>query len=136
MHLIFSQISRISVAIAAVLVLAGCNGLSQVGFDTKMTLGSVSQVDRCSDFMTRAFPNSFIDVTDSHVDTDSKSAVVTVHGARGDLPATSTAYARSVAVECHFESGVLTSFRWTAGPIRLSAPNPATPSPTTPGQAR
>ncbi|HEX3851316.1 MAG TPA: hypothetical protein VHW01_10150, partial [Polyangiaceae bacterium] len=63
MRLIFSQILRIATTVGTVLALSGCNGMSAVGFDTKMTLGSVSTLDRCTDFMTRAFPNSFIDVT-------------------------------------------------------------------------
>jgi hypothetical protein len=136
MGLILRQILQIVAAAGTVLALAGCNGMSQVGFDTKMTLGSVSTVDRCTDFMTRAYPNTFIDVTGSHVDTDSKSATVAIQGTRGDVPENSPTYVRNVAVECRFESGVLTGFRWTAGPIRPSAPNPTTPSPTKPGQAR
>ncbi len=129
MRLIFSKIPRFAVATGVLLALAGCNGMSEVGFDTKMTLGSVSMVDRCSDFMNRAFPNSFIDVVNSHVDTDSQNALVTVQGVRGDVPENSSVATRSVAVECHFENGVLTTFRWIAGPFRSELPNPATPSP-------
>jgi hypothetical protein len=120
MRLILSKIFSFT-ATGTCLWLAGCNGMSEVGFDTKMTLGSVSTVDRCSDFMMRAFPHSFIDVKDSHVETDSQNATVTVQGLRGDVPATSAAYARNVAVECHFERGVLTSFRWISGPLRPAA---------------
>jgi hypothetical protein len=129
MRLIFSQILRFAAAAAALLALAGCNGMSEVGFDTKMTLGSVSTVDRCSDFMGRAFPHSFIDVVNSHVDTDSQNALVTVQGVRGDVPETSAVATRNVAVECHFENGVLTSFRWIAGPFHSAPPPPSAPSP-------
>jgi hypothetical protein len=120
---------------AALLALAGCNGMSEVGFDTKMALGSVSMVDRCSDFMMRAFPRSSIDVVNSHVDTDSQNALVTVQGKRGDVPANATAYTQNVAVECHFESGILTSFRWIAGPLRPATTAPSTTSPATSGRA-
>ena len=129
MRLIFIKILKPATAFTALFALAGCNGMSEVGFDTKMTLGSVSMVDRCSDFMSRAFPHSFIDVVNSHVDTDSKDALVTVQGVRGDVPESSAVATRNVAVECHFESGVLTSFRWIAGPFRSAAPPAATPSP-------
>jgi hypothetical protein len=104
-------------AAAGLLALAGCSRMGEVGFDTKMALGSVSMVDRCSDFMSRAFPNGDIDVVGSHVDADAKSALVTVQGVRNGVPESSP-NARSVAVECHYEGGVLTRFRWIAGPIR------------------
>jgi hypothetical protein len=71
--------------------------------------------------MTRAFPHSFIDVVGSHVDADSQNALVTVQGVRGDVPANSAAFTRNVAVECHFESGILTSFRWISGPLHPAA---------------
>jgi hypothetical protein len=125
MRLIFSQIPRFAAVAGTVLALAGCNGMSEIGFDTKMKLGSVSMVDRCTDFMTRAFPHSSIDVVGSHVDTDSQNALVTVQGVRGDVPETSTGYAHNVAVECHFESGILTGFRWIAGPLRPATTSPA-----------
>jgi hypothetical protein len=136
MRLIFIKNLKFLVPAAPLLALAGCNGMSEVGFDTKMTLGSVSMVDRCSDFMMRAFPHSFIDVVNSHVDTDSQNALVTVQGKRGDVPANSTAYTQNVAVECHFESGILTSFRWINGPLRPATAAPATTAPATPGRAR
>ncbi len=125
MRLIFSQILRFAAVVGAVLALAGCNRMSEVGFDTKMAFGSVSMIDRCSDFMTRAFPRSSIDVVGSHIDTDSQNALVTVQGVRGDVPETSTGYAHNVAVECHFESGILTGFRWIAGPLRPATTSPA-----------
>jgi hypothetical protein len=119
MHLIFRQIPRFAAAAGVLVVPAGCNRVREVGFDTKMKLGSVSLVDRCSDFMSRAFPNGDIDLVGSHVDTGMQSASVTVQGTRNGVSDNSS-YARSVAVECRFEGGVLTSFRWTAGPIRAA----------------
>jgi hypothetical protein len=48
---------------------------------------------------------------------------VTVQGVRKSVPENSR-YARSVAVECRFEGGVLTGFRWIAGPIRAATTGP------------
>jgi hypothetical protein len=119
MSLIFRQIIPFAAAAGALLAVAGCSRMSEVGFDTQMALGSVSMVDRCTDFMRRAFPNGDIDVVNSHIDTSMESASVTVQGVRKSVPETSR-YARSVAVECRFEGGVLTGFRWIAGPIRAA----------------
>ena len=116
MRLIFRQIPRFVAAAGVLLALAGCSRMSEVGFDTKMALGSVSMVDRCSDFMSRAFPNGDIDIVGSHVASDSESALITVQGVRDGVPESSPEH--SVAVECHYQNGVLTSFRWIAGPIR------------------
>ena len=124
MRLIFSQIPGFAVATGVLLALAGCSRMSEVGFDAKLSLGSVGMVDRCSDFMNRAYPNGDIDVVNGHVDADMQNALVTVQGVRKSIPESST-YARNVAVECHFESGILTSFRWIAGPIRPGAPGAA-----------
>jgi hypothetical protein len=123
MILIFRQILALAAA-GALVAVASCSRMSEVGFDTQMALGSVSTIDRCSDFMGRAFPNGDIDVTGSHIDTSLETALVTVQGVRNGVPANSP-YARSVAVECHFEGGVLTGFRWIAGPIRAATTDQA-----------
>jgi hypothetical protein len=78
MHLIFRRIPGFVTAAIAVLAVTGCSRMNEVGFDTKMGLGSVSMVDRCSDFMSRAFPNGDIDVVGNHVDTAMQSTLVTV----------------------------------------------------------
>jgi hypothetical protein len=117
MSLIFSQIHRFVTIGATALALAGCERMSEVGFDTKLAVGSVSLVDRCSDFMNRAYPASSIDITGSHVDADTENTTVTVEGVRKAVPATG-AFARNVAVECRFAGGVLSGFRWVAGPVR------------------
>lgn len=117
MPLILSRFRRFLPLIAAI-VLAGCSGgLSELGFDTKMAVGSVSLVDRCSDFMHRAYPQESITVSGTHVAADAQNMTVTVNGIRSGVLANS-AYARDVAVECRFDSGILTDFKWTAGPIR------------------
>jgi hypothetical protein len=120
MRPIFSQFQRFAVLVGAALALVGCSRMSELGFDTKLAVGSVSLVDSCSDFMHRAFPESAIDIAGSHVAADAQNALVTVQGVRSKVPANS-AYARNIAVECHFESGILTGFRWIAGPVRPAA---------------
>jgi hypothetical protein len=119
MILNFRQILGFAAIAGAVFAMAGCSRMSEARFDTQMALGSVSTIDRCSDFMRHAFPNGDIDVVGSHIDTSMESALVTVQGVRKGVPENSP-YARSVAVECHFEGGVLTGFRWIAGPIRAA----------------
>ena len=86
-------------------------------------MGSVSYIDRCSDFMHRAYPDEGITITATHMTTDAQSNTVTVTGTRSGVPETST-FARDVAVECRFETGILTGFHWTAGPLRPKAPAP------------
>jgi hypothetical protein len=119
MPLILSQIRGVVAVGAVALGLVGCDRMSEVGFDTKMALGSVSLVDRCSDFMRRAYAATAIDVSGSHVDTDAENATVTVAGVRSGVPANG-GYARNVAVECRFEGGILTGFRWLSGPVRAA----------------
>lgn len=108
---------RAGLALGVALGLAGCSDMSQLGFDAQSTFGSVSLTDRCADFMHRAFPDSPIEVSGSHVDAAMNLATVTVAATRSTVPADS-GYARDVAVECRFENGVLTGFRWTKGPLR------------------
>src|SRR5690348_6758635 len=119
MGLILIKFRWFSATAGVLFALAACSRMSEIGFDTQMALGSVSTVDRCTDFMRRAFPNGDIDVVNSHIDTSMESALATVQGVRKSVPETSR-YARSVAVECRFEGGVLTGFRWIAGPVRAA----------------
>ncbi len=88
-------------------------------------LREASLGDRCADAMKEAFPGSGIKVTNTHVTQDSAGASLTamiarVEGVRPDVSAGST-LAHDVAVECRFEENVLTSFRWTAGPLQRPA---------------
>jgi|GEM_PF-1079351 len=118
MLLISRSFRRLPAVVCTLLALAGCSGgLSEIGFDTKMAVGSVSLIDRCSDFMHRAYPQEGITISGTHLTTDLPNATVTVNAIRSGVPANS-AYARDIAVECRFENGILTGFRWTAGPVR------------------
>jgi hypothetical protein len=72
--------------------------------------------DRCADFMTKAFPGAEIHITKSTaVATSLTTIVAKVEGARTDQPPHGPP--SPLAVECRFDSGVLTSFRWTTGPF-------------------
>lgn len=118
MRSIFRPLHRFLAVAGTLLALAGCSGgLSELGFDTKEAVGSVSLVDRCSDFMHRAYPQEGITVSGTHVATNDENAIVTVNATRSGVPANAT-YSRDIGVECRFEGGILTGFRWTAGPVR------------------
>jgi hypothetical protein len=110
-------VGTIGIGVGLALTLSGCSRMTVIGFDTKLATGSVSLVDRCSDFMHRAFPETPIDISGSHVDAATSTTIVTVQGVRENVPPNSP-YAREVAAECRFDSEILTSFRWTLGPTR------------------
>jgi len=82
-----------------------------------------SFADRCAHVMKEAFPGgSDIDVTSADSAIDKSAASITamvarVEGVRKDVPEGGFVL-REVAVECRFENGVLTGFRWTKGPLR------------------
>lgn len=90
--------------------------MGEIGFDAKSAFGSVSLVGRCSDFMNRAFPGSGIAISNSKVATATDSVTVALEGVRKNVPVNAN-FARDVGAECRFENGVLTDFRWTAGPL-------------------
>jgi hypothetical protein len=112
-----SRRAAVSLGLALALLLGGCSRMASLGFDAQSAFGSVSLVDRCADFMHRAFPESAIEVSDSRVSAQSDSTIVDIAAIRSAVPAGSL-YARDVGVECRFENGILTGFRWTKGPVR------------------
>lgn len=77
--------------------------------------------ERCADLMQRAFPGGDIEVTGSQVTHDHTASVAamvaTAEGVRKDVSGKGP-LRHDVAVECKFQDGVLTSFRWTTGPLR------------------
>ncbi len=82
----------------------------------------VGLADRCADFMQRAFPGASIKITKQQAAPDPASgdfatSIAIVQGMREKVPA-GEFVARDVAVECRFQNGILTSFRWLAGPLR------------------
>jgi hypothetical protein len=110
---IFTPLLRsFALATCGCLCLAGC---SRIGFDLKNSLGSVSQIDRCEDFMLRAL-DADIDVADSQVNADLKDATVQIRATRDMATANGTA-SREVVAECRYNNGVLTGFRWLTGPF-------------------
>jgi hypothetical protein len=80
-----------------------------------------SLADRCGDMMLQAFPDGDIEVTAKRAAADptapTRTVIITqVEGMRTSLPQGALAR-RDIAVECRFDNGILTGFRWTAGPI-------------------
>ena len=110
---------RLSALCFWALMLASCQRISTLGFDTQSAFGSVSLAERCVDIMRRAFPEGGFDVTNRRVKVDGNAAVVGIAATRSAVPANGL-YAREVGVECRFENGILTGFGWTAGPVRPS----------------
>src|SRR5579875_3255525 len=118
MLLISRSFRRLPAVVCTLLALAGCSGgLSEIGFDTKMAVGSVSLIDRCSDFMHRAYPQEAITISGTHLTTDLPNATVTVNAIRSGVPANS-AQAREIAAGWRCETGIPTCLRRTAGPGR------------------
>ncbi len=91
--------------------LAGCG----------VKLREESLLDRCGGLMQQAFPGGNIEVTKKQLvpqETQSfATTIVAAEGRRRDL-APGPVPLRAVAVECRFDDGILTGFRWTKGPLR------------------
>ena len=95
--------------LALICILAGCGPAARF-------VPQGGMAERCANFMTRAYPDAAIDITKSEATAQSLTTIAAkVEGVRTDLPPHAT-LPRSVAVECRFENGVLTGFRWTKGP--------------------
>ena len=104
--------------------LAGCERMKTIGFDAQGAFGSVSLIDRCADMMRRALPASGLEISDQKVNVDMNSSTVEISGVRSGVPEGGL-YARDVAAQCEFQSGILTGFRWTRGPLRAASAAPA-----------
>jgi hypothetical protein len=103
-------------AVLAPALLAGCSSLKSIR--------EASLLDRCADLMQQAFPGGNIRITKKEQLTEAPTqsvatVVVAVEGVRRKLPENSPLL-RNLAVECRFNEGILTSFRWTAGPLRAA----------------
>jgi hypothetical protein len=95
--------------LAIVCCLAGCGAAAHF-------VPQGGMAERCANFMTKAYPDAAIVITKSEAVAESLTTITAkVEGVRKDLPA-HVPQARFVAVECRFENGVLTGFRWTKGP--------------------
>src|SRR5712672_2297206 len=104
--------------------LTGCERMKTIGFDTQGAFGSVSLIDRCADVMRRALPASGLQIADQKVNVDMSTATIEVSGVRSGVE-DGGIYARDVAAQCNFQSGIRTSFRWTRGPLRAASAEPA-----------
>jgi hypothetical protein len=95
--------------LALACLVAGCGPAARL-----MPQGGMAE--RCANFMTKAYPGAAIEITKSEAAAESLTTIAAkVEGVRTDLPPEAP-LPRSVAVECRFENGVLTGFRWTKGP--------------------
>jgi hypothetical protein len=99
------------------LAAAGCGAVDRLAGSTRAAIGEESFAERCAETMQRAFPGGDIEVTQQTAGAAMTGGTAEVKGLRRKLPAGSPE-PRDVAVECRFDHGVLTSFRWTAGPVR------------------
>jgi hypothetical protein len=89
--------------------LGGCAAVDRVAPQTGMA-------ERCARFMTEAYPGAAFDIKGSQAAATSLTTIVAkVEAVRTDLPA-NAAVPHRLAVECRFDNGVLTGFRWTKGP--------------------
>jgi hypothetical protein len=97
--------------ISRILLLALCCSFEGCG-----SVPQAGMAGRCADFMTAADPGADIGITKSGAVAKSLTTIVAaVEGVRTDLPPRASP-PRRLAVECRFENGVLTGFRWTKGP--------------------
>jgi hypothetical protein len=106
------------VFIAAGLVLAGCDWSREV--KAKINPDSIGLADRCADILRRAMP--FVDIDIAKLSSKSvgiSRILAEVDGTRQDM-AKDAAGERDLAVECQFDSAILTGFRWLKG----APPNP------------
>ncbi len=72
--------------------------------------------ERCADLMRQADPGAAIDITRSSAAATSITTIVArVEGVRTDLKPHGP-LPRHLAVECRFDGGILSGFRWTKGP--------------------
>ncbi|HUH84390.1 MAG TPA: hypothetical protein VLX85_07255 [Stellaceae bacterium] len=105
----FRRSARALIALALA-ALAGCG----------VRIRQESLTDRCADVMLQAFPQSGIKVTKEEALAPPTASIASfaaaVEGVRERLPEGSP-LRRDVAVQCAFEDGILTNFRWTKGPL-------------------
>jgi hypothetical protein len=113
-------------AIFFLLLLTGCgmwdstrNTAGDTMFSTQLAIGSASYMDRCIDIMKRAYSSAHIEITNKRIGIgpNMDMAIVDVQGTRNDVSAGGR-MPRDIAAQCRFESGVITDFHWTAGPLQ------------------
>jgi uncharacterized protein (DUF4415 family) len=104
-------------ALAGAAALSGCGTVQSLVGDARDAVGDPGLGRRCADMMRQAFPGAEIRVTRAQASAAMADATAQVEGERQDVPAGGP-LPRKVAVECRFDHDVLTSFRWTAGPLR------------------
>lgn len=109
--------NRLAGIVAACLLLADCTGLDSVYSDMKYRFRDVSLTDRCIYFAQQAFPELRLAAPKIQSSTGINATTARIEGVNENASSTGS-LARDVAVECHFQNGILTDFHWTAGPFR------------------
>jgi hypothetical protein len=112
---IMRRFSSIRLSAVSALLALGFAGIVGVGCSLAPSGG---MADRCADLMQRTYPGATFDIVKSEAAATSITTIVArVEAQRRDLPPDAP-LRRDVAVECRFDNGVLTGFRWTKGPTR------------------
>jgi hypothetical protein len=114
-------------------LLTGCDWAKNVG--GRINPDTLSLADRCANVMKAAMPFAELDIGKlSSESTGIRTITARAEATRTDAPK-DVPIARDLAVECQFDSNVLTSFRWTrGGPPPLPAPPPSLPPPGAPSK--
>lgn len=100
-------------AVSVLLALSGCSGFESMEYRFR----DMSLSDRCIYFAKEAFPEMRLADTKVQSATDMDVTTTRIDGVNENAGTTGQ-LRRDVAVECRFENGILTDFRWTAGPFR------------------
>jgi len=96
-----------ALAVGSLCLTAGCHLIPTGGM-----------AERCADIMQQAYPGVDIDITKREAAATSITTIIAhVEGVRSDLPPHGP-LPRNLAVECRFDDGILTGFRWTKGPLQ------------------
>lgn len=110
-------------AVCSLLFLAGCGLWDSAGetagntvFGAQMAAGNASYVDRCADFMRKAYPDARFEITSKRLGIGLNTALVDIQATRKDTTAGGKT-PLEVAAQCRFESEVIVDFHWTASPL-------------------
>ena len=112
-----------AVAVCFLLFLAGCttwNSAVDKMFSSHGTqpqpAGPVTNIDRCIDFMQKAFPDAHFEVSSKRITAHANESVIDIQATRDDVPVGGR-MPRNIAAQCRFESGVIAEFHWTSAPL-------------------
>jgi hypothetical protein len=101
----------------ACLFVAGCSDLNNAYSDMAYKVADISLIDRCTHFAEQAYPQLRLTEAKTQSSSNINTTTTRIEGVNENGSSTGS-LARDIAVECRFENGILTDFRWTAGPFR------------------